>query len=53
LITHTVVVKVRLQVDAIQYHLGVSQKFALARKKRAINSLSVVVRQIRADKGAL
>jgi hypothetical protein len=45
-----VVVKVRLQVDVIQFHLGVSQKFALVRKKRAINLLSVAVQAIRADK---
>jgi hypothetical protein len=32
-----VVVKERPLVVAIQYHLGVSLKFALARKKRAIN----------------
>jgi hypothetical protein len=45
-----VVEKERPLVVAILSHLGVSQKFVLARRRRAINSLSVVVQVIRADK---
>jgi len=45
-----VVEKVRPLVVAIQFHLGVSQKLALVRRRQAINLLSAVVQLIRADK---
>jgi hypothetical protein len=46
-----VVEKVRHPVVVTQCHLGVNQRAVLARKRRAMHSLSVVVSRIRSDRG--